>query len=135
MAKNATLKQQKLLNLLHDNLSDLENSKTLKQLMLQAGYSEVSAHNPHLTLNTQGVIEGSKRFVEVMEQERDRAIQELPKKIKKASFNHLIYGVDILTKNIQLLSSKATENRAIHIEISEEMARKNTGLNQNQPEM
>ena len=47
------------------------------------------------------------------------------KDLNKLKYNTLLTGLDILSKNINLLSGQSTENVAIKIEISEQIANKN----------
>jgi hypothetical protein len=61
-----------------------------------------------------------------MEKQRARMIEAIGKKnLGKEKLQALTSGLDILTKNIQLLSGKATENVSMIIEVSEAVAKKN----------
>ncbi len=61
-----------------------------------------------------------------MEQERNDIMIAMRGKDKNSEkYASLVSSYDILTKNIQLLSGKATENVAMVIEVSEAIAKKN----------
>lgn len=124
-----TPKQSKLIDITIDNaISKDKKTKTKKSMLLEAGYSPKSAHNAELILSSETIqAELARRTaltVKRLEDSRDMALSELSHKIKKAPYNHLMNGIDITTRNIQLLSGKSTENHAIKIEISQEIADK-----------
>ena len=107
-------------------------AKTLKgepvrkgAIAVKHGYAKSIGLHPSKVTQTQSYIDEVSKTVRILEVERDRAIERLQTKIDSAPYNHLIDGVDKLIKNIQLLSGRSTENKAIHIEISEVIARKN----------
>lgn len=112
-----------------DNSLQKDKTKTKKELLAEAGYKKSTTVQPSRILDSAIVqAELQKRTAETIqkfEKIRDLSIQAIPRKIAKAPFNHLVNGVDTMQKNIQLLSGKATENTAIHIEISEHVAGKN----------
>ncbi len=63
-------------------------------------------------------------LLERLNDERDKIIEGLKKTRSKAKYRDLIDGLDKITKNIQLLSGKSTENVFV-IQISKEIAQKN----------
>ena len=73
-------------------------------------YKESIVKNPSKLTRSKGYKELMKPVVEQMEEERQRAINLLKKKISKAKYRDLTDGIDKLTKNIQLLSGGKTEN-------------------------
>lgn len=111
------------------NRLEKNKTKTKRQIVREAGYTESTAIQSTRIINSEAVqAELQRRTAETiqrMEYNRGLMIQAIPGKVKRAPFNHLVNGVDIFTKNIQLLSGKSTENKAIHIEISEHVANKN----------
>ena len=103
-----------------------EGKKVRKCAIIKSqGYSQSIAEHPHKVTNTKSYIDEISKTVDKLTVERDRAIGYLPKRIKKASYSNLITGIDILTKNTQLLSGHSTENKAILIQVSEQIANKN----------
>ena len=78
--------------------------------IIRKRYSEVVSKSPTIVTNTKSYQDEMRPIVEQLEEERQRAIAMLKKKISKAKYRDLTDGVDKLTKNIQLLSGKATEN-------------------------
>ena len=99
--------------------------KTLGQIALESGYSKAMSTTPSQITRTKAYIEAIKPIVPQIEAERQRVMNAMGKKdLKKEKYSVLLSGADILTKNIQLLSGKATENVAIKIEISEALANK-----------
>lgn len=62
-----------------------------------------------------------------IDDERNRIMKAMSEKnLTKEKYSTLVSGYDILTKNKQLLSGKATENVAVVIEVSEAIAKKNS---------
>ncbi|OGN29065.1 MAG: hypothetical protein A3A33_00205 [Candidatus Yanofskybacteria bacterium RIFCSPLOWO2_01_FULL_49_25] len=94
-------------------------------IAIKHGYGPSIAQHPHKVTKTRSYQLEIAKAVESMEIERSRALALMPSRIGTAKYNHLVDGVDKLTKNIQLLSGHSTENRSIHIEISEVIAKKN----------
>ena len=129
MARKLTPKQDKLIDIVVDNALQKNKTKSKKNMLLEAGYTPVSAKNPELILDSSKIQAElqirTAKTIKKMEEMRALTIAQIPKKINKAPYNHLVNGVDIFTKNIQLLSGKATENKAIQIQISEHIANKN----------
>jgi lantibiotic modifying enzyme len=78
------------------------------------GYSRRTAHSGKIqkTKSYQSVIAP---LLQRLEEERDRAISMMRKRISKAKYRDLTDSMDKLTKNIQLLSGKATENVAVGV--------------------
>lgn len=129
MARKPTPKQEKLVSLTILNALETKKTKTKKQLLAESGYSIASQDVPEKILSSETIqVEIKKRTEETiakMQAHRDLMLSVVPKKVGKAPFNHLVNGIDIFTKNIQLLGGKATENKDIHISISEVVAQKN----------
>ena len=76
-------------------------------------YSKSVSEKPKIVTETKRYKEVMKPIVDQLEEERQRAITKLKGKISKAKYHHLIDGIDKLTKNIQLLGGKPTENIGI----------------------
>jgi|ERR1019366_7347891 hypothetical protein len=106
MAKILTEKQKKLLKLISENLG-LEKPKTLYQMFLDAGYEDSTAkQQSSIIVGLQDKIDP---MVEAMEAHRRKVIEQLSKKLPQAKYHNLIEALDKLTKNIQLLSGRATD--------------------------
>lgn len=103
-----TVKQQKLITIISDNLGNKgKNVKNMYEMMLEAGYSEGTARQQSMILCR--VKEDLKPIVEQLIKQRQEMIDRLEKTIDQASFKDLVSGVDSMTKNINLLSGEATE--------------------------
>ena len=104
--------QKKLIKLITDNLGNPEETKTMYDLMLLAGYSEESAHQQSNILA--GIREHLTPIVTEMEQHRNDVVAEMRKKLPKAKYRDLTDALDKLTKNIQLLSGGKTSNEQVN---------------------
>ncbi len=112
----ATPKQEKLIKLLMANYGKKGETKTLGQLLLDAGYSKESAHNPKLILDSEVIKDGVQDFIKQLNDKRKRAITHITdKKLKEASPRDLTYITDLFTKNIQLLSGGNTDKSEMKI--------------------
>ena len=78
MAKIQTDKQRKLVKLISENLG-LAKPKTLQQMMLDAGYSESSAHQQTTLLA--GIREELEPIVQAMQDHRETVIKEMVRKM------------------------------------------------------
>jgi len=93
-----------------DNYGRKGNTKTLGEIMIEAGYSEESAKNPKLFLDSPVIKEGIDDFVKLLDDKRRLAITHITKKkLEKSSARDNAYIADVFTKNHQLLTGKATE--------------------------
>lgn len=106
----ATPKQEKLIKLLIENYGKKGETKTLGQILVDAGYSEESAKNPHLLIGSSVVQEGIEDFIKTLTDKRGLAITKISEeKLEKSSARDLASIVDTLTKNHQLLTGGDTE--------------------------
>lgn len=113
-----TPKQEKLIKLIMENYGNKESTKTMGELLIQAGYTEETAKNPQLIFQSEAIQEGISDFVKDMEDKRKNALKEITDaKLKKSSAKDNVHIVDTLTKNIQLLSGKETESNKVTIEL------------------
>lgn len=113
-----TPKQQKLIKLLIQNLKDKGETESLGKLMLKAGYSEASAHNPKLIIESEAIQEALNPVVEDMEKERDRILRSIKTKdLSEERYKDLVDSIDKLTKNIQLLSGGDTDRQSVNINV------------------
>lgn len=110
--KVTTPKQQKLIKLLMENYGKQGETKSLGELLLEAGYSEETAKNPKLILSSPTIEDGIKDFLNQLDDKRRLALTKITeRKLDKAPAREVAYVLDILTKNFQLLSGGATERK------------------------
>lgn len=128
MKQNLTLKQQKLVSLLKNELSKQNGAKSMAEIMISAGYSPQTARKPsEKVLDAPAVKEATADFVDMLDKKARMAFGLInAQKLQKATPRDVAYVGDIMVKNKQLLSGNATERQGIQIEISEEIAKKNT---------
>lgn len=108
---NATPKQQKLIKILIANFGKTGETKTLKEMLLEAGYSESTATNPHLILEGDAVQEGVSDFLSQLDDKRRRAITHITdEKLEGSSARDLAHIASKFTNDYQLLSGGHTEN-------------------------
>lgn len=113
-----TPKQEKLIQLIQENLSLTGERKTMKELMLEAGYSDSQSDSPIHILSSETMKEGLSDFIGLLEDRRKAAVARLSDaKLDEATALQTASVIDILTKNIQLLSGKETEKNKTVIEI------------------
>lgn len=122
---SATMVAQKV----SDNIRRGKNVN-LGEIIRSQGYSPSVANAPQRVTNTKSYMAIMKNVVGNMEKQRARMIKALENKnLDREKVATLLSGLDILTKNIQLLSGKATQNVAMVIEVSEAIAKKNASHN------
>src|SRR3990167_11363908 len=121
MKKNLTPKQQKLVILLKQTLLDKNGTKTLEQLMLEAGYSPKTADKPSQKVLDSAVVQAElKDFIDQLDEKARMALRSITqKKLDNSSARDSGYVADIMVKNKQLLSGNDTEKKSITIVISE----------------
>lgn len=116
----ATPKQQKLIKLLIENYGATDSTKSLGEMLLEAGYSEASAHNPKLIIEGKEVQEGLSDVVDDLNLLRQNALNELKARdLSEERFPDVVKAIDTFTKNAQLLSGGATKRQEIGV-LSEE---------------
>lgn len=101
----------------------------LGDIIKKNGYSESTSESPQRVTETNSYKEEIKPIVSRWEQERDRLTSELEKRdLSKERYETVIKSIDIVTKNIQLLSGGKTENVGLDIGLSQEDKDKLLGL-------
>ena len=106
----ATPKQEKLLKLLIENYGEVGSTKSLGQLLKEAGYSDASAHNPKIILESKEIQEGLNDVIADLEELRRDALKALKEKdLSEERYSDIVKGIDTLTKNHQLLTGGETE--------------------------
>jgi len=114
----ATLKQKRAVTKL------LENRGNLGKAMKDAQYADNTAKNPKNLTDSLGFKELTKPIIEQLEKKRQEAIDAMTgKKIKAEKAKDLTDIIDKLTKNIQLLGGKATENIKQEVELNDNQLR------------
>ena len=98
----------------------------LGEIIASEGYGHTMIKQPTKITRTKSYMAIMQNVTGEMEKERARIIATMKKKdISSEKYATLVASADILTKNIQLLSGKATSNVAMVIEVSEAIAKKN----------
>lgn len=106
----ATPKQEKLIRLILDNIGTNGLTKTMGEMLAEAGYSEAIQKNPYLILQSETIKEGIAEVAEDMDKIRRKALNELmARDIEKEPYRDVVKAVDTLTKNHQLLTGGETE--------------------------
>ncbi len=109
--RKLTPRQIKLLKLIRENLGNMESTKTMGELLLEAGYTKATAKNAYLIIDTEVMRKEISSFVDRLDDKRKMAITHLTeKKLNKANAREVAYVIDVLTKNYQLLTGGKTEN-------------------------
>ncbi len=100
-------------------------SASRREAMLKLGYSSSYANTGNI-LTKKTFIKAMKPIVEQIEAERQRLLDELKvKDLSQVQYEGAVRSLDTLTKNIQLLSGKATENKEITINVDNDINEKN----------
>lgn len=117
--KTKTIKQKKLLRLISVNFGIKGFTKTMHEMMIEAGYKESSARQLSATLvGIKDELEIIDPLVNTLNELRKKAVKVLKEskdKFKKASLRDLIDAIDKLTKNIQLLSGRETDRHGFSL--------------------
>ncbi len=78
-----------------------------------AGFADITAKTPEKVFGSVALKPEVDKVVAKLESLRERALQRMAKMSGKASYRDAVYGVDILTKNHQLLTGGKTENNGL----------------------
>ena len=101
-----------------------------RSLIKKHGYSEAVSLNAHKVTQTKSYKAVMLPVLKSIEEERNAIMEAMRGKDKNSEkYATLVASYDVLTKNYQLLSGKATENVAMIIEVSEAIAKKNATHN------
>lgn len=93
------------------------------EIIRKHGYSKSISISPEKVVNTKSYQSVISQALGKMENVRNKALIALEKRdMTKEKATTLITAVDIMTKNVQLLNGRATDNVAINVEISETIA-------------
>lgn len=86
----------------------------------EVGYSHTTSLKPNVITRSIAYREAIDRFLPVAEKARQNAIDAIAKRnMHKEKLPAVVDAMDKLTKNIQLLSGKSTDNEAIQVSWSE----------------
>ena len=99
----ATLRQKRAIKEI------VENRGVVSRAMVVAGYKRKTAKNPKNLTNSKAFKKELQPLLKRLEEERDAVIKRMKATRSKAKYRDLVDAVDKLTKNIQLLSGRATE--------------------------
>lgn len=116
-----TERQKKVAKIVSENIRH-KNPKNKGEILKESGYPESTSKRPSQVFESKGVKEILKPIIEQLEAERQRAIKAMAGKISKAKYRDLTDNVDKMTKNIELLSGRPTEN--VNIPYENEQLRK-----------
>lgn len=112
--KEPTPKQEKLIKIIRENLGNLKSTKTLGQMLIEAGYTKGTAKNAYLIFASPVVKDATEEIVGSLRDKRKMAVTHITdKKLSKAPARELAYVTDIFTKNIQLLTGGETGKEKI----------------------
>lgn len=103
----------------HEVIKTVSNGKKVNKKKIQEknGYSSSSAKS-YKAMETKTYKDAITPFANKLETERQRIINNIGKrKLDKVEYKKLIDSIDVLTKNIQLLSSKETEKSGLTIQV------------------
>lgn len=96
-----------------------------RSLLKKHGYSDSVSLNPDKVTKTKSYMDIVNPALKKIESIRMKSLQALEKKnLNKEKYRDLVSGVDVLTRNAQLLGGKATDNVAIQVSISEQVGNK-----------
>lgn len=86
-----------------------DGNQSMRSMMLEAGYAPSYADNPQKLTATPAFQAIISPVIVNMEKARDLAVSAMIAKTDKASYGELARGVDVLSKNVELLSGRATQ--------------------------
>ncbi|OGN00879.1 MAG: hypothetical protein A3I26_00905 [Candidatus Yanofskybacteria bacterium RIFCSPLOWO2_02_FULL_43_10] len=112
--KRKTIRQKKLIKIISANLGNLRpgyRGKTMQEMMLEAGYSRSSSKQQSIIVG--GIKVEMDDLVNKMVKVRDLSMQDLDKKIKKASYRELVNSIWILSKLIIMYENRVPKNNTL----------------------
>lgn len=116
----ATIRQKKLAKKITENYRN-KKVKNKGELLKECDYSEETTKQPSRILESKGIQEELKPFIDQLEKERQRLLNSIKTKdLDKVSYDKAVNSLDTLTKNIQLLSGGATSRDEMTISKEDE---------------
>ncbi len=103
-----TSKQKKLAKLISVNIGR-EHPLTMEEMMLKAGYSKSQARRQTGVVDSDGLQQELKPVVDELTEHRKSIIKRMKRTLGKAKYRDAVDGLDKVTKNIELLSGRATD--------------------------
>lgn len=108
-----TDKQKRVIKKTSENFGN-KKVKSKGQILLESGYSRETSENPSTIYESKGVKQGLKPIIDKWKEERDRLSTAMSERdLNEVEYKKLADVIDILTKNIQLLSGKETERKIL----------------------
>ena len=90
----------------------------LGKVLREVGYSESTSETPQSVTNTKSYQDEVNPFLEKLEKERNRILNEISvKDLSEEKHTDLVRSLDTVTKNVQLLSGKETERAGVNINV------------------
>ncbi len=121
----------------HEVLEIVRKGQKVKygSLLKKHGYSQSVSESPTKVTETKSFLDVVNPALKKIENIRMKSLQALEKKdMRKEKYRDLVTGVDVLTRNAQLLGGKATDNVAINVTISEQIGNKYSTKSSDEPE-
>lgn len=88
---------------------------TVKDILLKAGYAETTALQSEKVMGP--IRLKLSEVVGKMEAHRERILERMEVAVQTADYGDLVRGLDVTTKNIQLLTGGATHNIALRADV------------------
>lgn len=115
-----TTKQEKVIKKITENYRN-KKVKSKGEILKECDYSDETTKQPSRILESKGVKQGLKPIIDKWKEERDRLSTAMSERdLNKVEYKKLADVIDILTKNIQLLSGKPTGIDKLQISKKEE---------------
>jgi phage terminase small subunit len=93
----------------------MENNGNVSKSMREVGYSKNFSKNPQTLLESDGFKEAAFDYLKELEEQKKMTIKRLKEEMPEAKFGELSQHLDRVTKNIELLEGRNTENSGITI--------------------
>ena len=101
--KPSTIRQKNLAKKIVDNCG------TLGEAMIEVGYSENSAKNPHQIIDTNGFQKAFEPYAQRLKKHREEIINKMVEKVGEARYNELSTSLANVDKILRLESGTPTE--------------------------
>jgi len=106
-----TPKQQKLIEIILENIRAKKHRKTLGEMLIEAGYSKSISTVPSLIFQSKVIQKSMKSFLDKLKEERNRILQAMSEKnLNKEQYKVLSDSLTKANHDIQMFEGKPTEN-------------------------
>ena len=105
--------QRKLIKLILEHIGKTGDRTSLGEMLLKAGYSKSVAKNPFLIFNSPAIKKELNPLIIKLIRHRDKILKRMEQTLSKAKYRDAVDGLDKVTKNVELLSGRATERHAV----------------------